>query len=232
MIVALNASSRDRFVPGAARMRVDNDFETASTIRRVIMRLLFAGSVVAMVCLMIAAPAHAGPITYTFTGVGNGTVDQTAWSGDFTFVFTTDTANITSGGGEYRVDGIGGTFSEGSFSGTLLSDNAVVVNNDPATPRVGFFNSLFDNGGTIQNSTLTTYHLDTPFGPITGTGDNLLPTLNPNGDGFDTMGGQTVEILGITSLTFTASVPEPSSVVLLGTGLAAIGFFVRRRRSA
>ena len=197
------------------------------------MRSLLAGSVVTMVCLMVAVSAQAGPITYTFTGVGNGTVDTAAWSGDFTFVFTTDTSNITSGGGEFFQRNIGGTFFDSSFTGTLLTDNTVVVNNDPATPRVGFLNSVFDNGGTIQNSTLTTYQLATSFGPITGTDGNLLPTLNPSGDGFGTTGGQTVELLGITSLTFSAqSVPEPSSVVLLGSGLTAFGLFVRRRRTA
>jgi len=199
------------------------------------MRSLLAGSVVTMAWLMVAVSAHSGPITYTFTGVGNGTVDTAAWSGDFTFVFTADTTNITSGGGEFFQRNIGGTFSEGSFSGLLLANNTVVVNNDPSTPRVGFFNNAFDNGGAIQNSTFTTYQLATSFGPITGTGGNLLPTLNPNGDGFGTQGGQTVELLGITSLTFTAalqSVPEPSSLVLLGTGFAAaFGLFVRRRRT-
>src|ERR1700733_4909843 len=82
---------------------------------------------------------------YTFTGVGNGTVDGVAWSGDFTFTFTAPTSNITSGGGEFFQSNIGGTFSDSSFSATLLSNNTLVDNNDPSFPRFGFFNSTIDN---------------------------------------------------------------------------------------
>lgn len=199
------------------------------------MHSLLVGSVLTAAWLIAAVSVHAEEVTYTFTGVGNGTVDGSAWSGDFTFVFKADTSNITSGGGEFFQRNIGGTFSNSSFTGTLNSDDTVNVNNDPATPRVSFFNSSFDNGGTIQNSTLTSYHLDTSFGPITGTGDNLLPTLNDLGHGFDTTLGDTVELLGITSLTFSStlqSVPEPSSLVLLGTGLTTCAVFIRRRRTA
>ena len=75
-------------------------------------RPLLAGSAVTMIWLTLGVSAHAASITYTFTGVGQGTVGTVAWSGDFTFVFNADTANITSGGGEFRQDGIGGTFSK------------------------------------------------------------------------------------------------------------------------
>ncbi len=195
--------------------------------------LLLAGFGAVVAGLAFSNSARAGEITYTFSGVGNGTVDATAWSGDFTFVFTADTANITSGGTEFFQRNIGGTFSEGSYSAALLADNTVVVNTDPSFPRLGFFNSTFDNGGTIQNSTFTTYDLSTSFGPITGTGTNLLPTLNPSGHGFGTAGGDTVELLGITSLTFTAAaVPEPSSLALFATGLAVCGLLLRHRQKA
>ena len=110
--------------------------------------------------LGLGTPARADTVfNYTFTGVGNGTVDSVAWSGNFTFTFTAPTSNITSGGGEFFQRNVGGTFSDSNFSGTLLSDNTLVDNNDPATPRFGFFNSTIDNGGTIQDSSFATYQL-------------------------------------------------------------------------
>ncbi len=195
--------------------------------------LLLAGFAALVAGLAFSNPARAGEITYTFSGVGNGTVDAgtTAWSGDFTFVFTTDTAFITSGGGEYRQGNLGGTFTEGSYSAALLAHNIVVDN--PSSARLGFFNIVASNGGAIQNSAFTTYDLSTSFGPITGTGGNLLPTLNAP-PGFGTAGGDTVTLLGITSLTFTATtaVPEPSSLALFATGLAVCGLLLRHRHKA
>lgn len=188
--------------------------------------------------LGLGIPAHADTtFNYTFTGVGNGTVDGVAWSGSFTFVFTAPTSNITSGGGEFFQRNIGGTFSDSNFSGTLLGNNTLTDNNDPATPRFGFFNSTFDNGGTIQDPSFATYQLASSIGPITGTGANLLPTLNPNGNGFGTTtGSHTIELLGITSLTATVSpqaVPEPASLLLLAIGLAVpLGINLRRTRKA
>jgi hypothetical protein len=202
---------------------------------RPIFRLILGALAAVTVSLACGAPARAGEVTYTFTGVGNGTLDGTAWSGDFTFVFTANTSNITSGGvpPEFFQRNIGGTVSEGSFSATLNSDNTLADNNDPSFPRFGFFNSTFDNGGTIQNAAFATYQLATAIGPITGTGSNLLPTLNTDDHGFDTVDGHNFELLGITSLTVTASVPEPSSLVLAAIGLAAgCGLFLRRRKAS
>jgi hypothetical protein len=192
-------------------------------------RRILLGFAAAALWLFMGMAARAASMTYTFTGVGNGTVDTTTWSGSFTFVFTADTSNITSGGGEFFQRNIAGTFSEGSFSAALVANNAVVVNNDPLNPRLGFFNSLFDNGGTIQDSSFSTYHLDTPFGPVTGTGANLLPTLNGSGDGFTTPGGDTIELLGMTSLTFSAT-PEPSTLVMASALFGIFGGVLAYKR--
>ncbi len=204
-------------------------------LRKLFGRVLTGSAAVAL-WLTIGIAARADVVTYTFSGAGNGTVDTTAWSGDFTFTFTADTSNITSGGGEFFQRNIGGTFSDGSFSGSLLVNNTLAVNNDPANPRIGFFNSTIDNGGTIQDSSFSAYQLATAFGPVTGTGANLLPTLNVSGNGFATTDSHTVELLGITSLTFSASfqaVPEPAILGLFAIGaLAVLGFSRPWRKAA
>lgn len=191
---------------------------------------------VALAAAVSALPgsARATPITYTFTGVGTGDVGTTAFSGAFTFTFSGNTTSITSGGGEFRQDGIGGTFSEGAFNGTLLSNNAVIVNTDPLFPRLSFFNSTFDNGGTLQNSVFSSYALATALGPITvTTGPNLLPTLNAIGDGFGTTGGgPVIELLSISSLSFSATVPEPTSLAMFGAALFLLGLVGWRKKTS
>lgn len=183
--------------------------------------------------------AHASSMDYTFTGTGGGTINGTAFTGTFTFVFDGNTANIAPFGSEFILPSVGGTFSEGGVTYTLDPIFGIIANPDPSFPRVGFFNSDITNGLVINNNAFAGYNLATPLGPITAPNPSdpsstLLPTLGGT-TGFLLDGGADRLILTAdSSLTFTAgppsAVPEPSTIALLAAGVLGIGLIYRSNR--
>jgi len=147
-----------------------------------------------------------------------------------------DTTQIDSSAAPlYRLDNVGGTFAEGSYSATLTATQHIIGNADPSFLRMNLFNSTIDNGVGFNDPSLAGYALNTSFGPVTvnapGTPTSFLtPTFNGTGDGFSTTGGDTIEFTALTSLTFQASVvPEPSTWATMILGFVALGLMAHRR---
>jgi hypothetical protein len=190
----------------------------------------------ALSCILPVAAAHATPIVYTFSGVGGGTINGTAFTGDFSVVFDSDTTAVQPFGSEYIVSNVGGTFTEGSSTYTMDPIFGIIANPDPAFPRVGFFNSDITNGLLINNNAFAGYNLATSIGPVTAPSSDptsvLYPTLGGT-TGFSLDGGaDTLIFTSDESLTFSAAVespvPEPSSLVLFAAGLLGIALIYRR----
>lgn len=201
-------------------------------------RFLLAVALLLALSIGGAANLRADLITFTFTGIGNGTLGASAFTDAlFTIVATGDTATReTVAPGIFDIEPLAvtidiaglGLFNVTSASRVFVNQNVLAV----GWSRAG-------NGGSdIYNlspiASLSTYDLLTSFGPV----NDATPFFSQFNSSFGviTTNGGNLAVTSARNATFQAvvqntAIPEPGTISLLGLGLAGVALAIRRKRS-
>ena len=177
-----------------------------------------------------AVPAHSQVISYTASGAftGTGCTALSCSQDGFTLSYTapSGTQNVTSG----LAGSLGSFFTEsnGTSSNTTFSGVGFTLTIDQSNPLAP--NTPFN--GTIAGllSMTGTGLVFTPSSPVLQIGSVSYALKNLQNGGF-TIGSPTVANASVESpLLATITTPEPSSIVLLTSGLIGLVPMARRRR--
>ena len=195
---------------------------------------------VGLFCTM-ATVAHAVPITYTFTGMGQGTLNGTPFGVGAPIAFTItaigDTGAVTSSAGNFCNPITSATYNIPSIAASGSITSPLVIVDVTGGPFIDLaignctLGVLWLVGG---NAAFSTYALATNIGPLALSAPGVQLGINPNVSVGGTLTFTSVSAPATFQATLSAPISTPTlsdySLLGLAVFLAALGLIAYCRR--